>query len=288
MKTFLPSFLALTIAASSLAGCGAAAPPRELVDARAAYRQASSGPAAELTPAQLLTARTALETAEKAFADDPNGEHTKDLAYVAQRKAQTAEAQGGAAKAQKQKDQSLKDLQSGQAHLQQQTEGALKSAREQLAAQKQALETERQARLEAEKKAGEAINKLAEIAAIKNESRGTVITLSGSVLFASGQAVLLPSAQEKLQQVATALQSTGERNIVVEGHTDSQGSRSSNEELSFRRADAVRNYLVSQGIPVSRIRSQGLADTRPVADNRTPEGRANNRRVEIVVQPEGR
>ena len=116
-----------------------------------------------------------------------------------------------------------------------------------------------------------------------------VITLSGSVLFASNKDALLPAAQERLGQVADALKTQDDHKIVVEGHTDSQGSAASNQGLSERRAQSVVSYLVSRGVPTDKIRAQGLGPNRPVSDNATVEGRANNRRVEIIVQPvEGR
>jgi outer membrane protein OmpA-like peptidoglycan-associated protein len=112
-----------------------------------------------------------------------------------------------------------------------------------------------------------------------------VITLSGSVLFTSGSATLLPAAQLKLNDVADALtQQDPESTMVVEGHTDSQGSAASNQDLSQRRAQAVRDYLVSRGIAGDRVTSQGFGPSRSIADNASAEGRANNRRVEIVVQ----
>jgi outer membrane protein OmpA-like peptidoglycan-associated protein len=73
--------------------------------------------------------------------------------------------------------------------------------------------------------------------------------------------------------------------MVVEGHTDSQGGSAFNQDLSQHRAEAVRDYLVSRGIAADRITAQGFGPTRAVADNGSSEGRANNRRVEIVVQP---
>ena len=113
-----------------------------------------------------------------------------------------------------------------------------------------------------------------------------VITLSGEVLFASGKAELQPSAQAKLREVAAALtQQNPQATIVVEGHTDRQGSQAFNLDLSTRRAQAVCDYLAMQGVARDRIRAQGLGFSRPLADNKTAEGRANNRRVEIVVQP---
>jgi len=116
-----------------------------------------------------------------------------------------------------------------------------------------------------------------------------VITLSGSVLFASNKDALLPAAKERLSQVADALKTQDDHKIVVEGHTDSQGSADLNQGLSDRRAQSVVTFLVSRGVPADKIRAEGLGLTRPVADNGTAEGRANNRRVEIIVKPvEGR
>lgn len=115
-----------------------------------------------------------------------------------------------------------------------------------------------------------------------------VITLSGQVLFASGKSELLPSAQAKLTEVARALsEQSPDSSIVVEGHTDSQGSETFNLDLSQKRAEAVRTYLGSHGVAPDRIRAEGLGLSRPIADNKSAEGRANNRRVEIVVQPTG-
>jgi outer membrane protein OmpA-like peptidoglycan-associated protein len=73
--------------------------------------------------------------------------------------------------------------------------------------------------------------------------------------------------------------------MIVEGHTDSQGSEASNQELSQRRAQSVRDYLVSRGVPNDIISATGVGQHRPVSDNTTATGRANNRRVEIIVQP---
>ena len=129
----------------------------------------------------------------------------------------------------------------------------------------------------------------AKFASVKQEPRGMVITLSGSVLFASAKSDLLPTAQLKLNDVATALTREDPLSkIVVEGHTDSQGQPAYNQELSQRRAQVVRDYLVTRGMASDRIVAQGFGPTRTVADNSSAEGRANNRRVEIVVQPADR
>ena len=80
--------------------------------------------------------------------------------------------------------------------------------------------------------------------------------------------------------------STKERTVQVEGYTDSRGKDEHNLDLSQRRAEAVRRYLVSRGYPDDKIQAKGLGKERPVADNGNAEGRANNRRVEIVIEPQ--
>ncbi len=148
-----------------------------------------------------------------------------------------------------------------------------------------ALETERLARQEAEMRLTATLQKMSDLQSVKEETRGLVITLSGQVLFASAKYELLPAAKKALDNVAEALKASGNRMITVEGHTDSQGNASSNMTLSQRRAESVRTYLVSRGIVDTEIRAEGLGQGRPVADNATAEGRANNRRVEIVLAP---
>ncbi|MRR36670.1 OmpA family protein [bacterium] len=140
------------------------------------------------------------------------------------------------------------------------------------------------ARRDAEKRAAEAQAELAKLASVKEDARGTVITLSGSVFFASNKSVLLPAAQNQLNQVADALMVTKERKLTVEGHTDSQGESDYNQELSRQRADAVRSYIIARGYPGTLIQAQGMGEEKPVADNASAEGRANNRRVEIIVE----
>src|SRR3954447_3437356 len=97
-------------AAVLLAGCGTTPPPRELVDARAAYEKASSGPAAQLKPDQLHEAKVSLDQAEQAYLDDPSADKTRDMSYIAERKAELATANAGQAAANAQKDQAGKDL----------------------------------------------------------------------------------------------------------------------------------------------------------------------------------
>jgi outer membrane protein OmpA-like peptidoglycan-associated protein len=160
----------------------------------------------------------------------------------------------------------------------------LQRQREQTTFAQSATERERQARQEAEARAQRALDSLQQIAQVKEEARGTVITLSGQVLFVTGKADLLPAARDALGQVAKAVLDSGENQaITIEGHTDSRGNEEQNQLLSKQRADAVRDHLVSLGVKPERITTVGYGETRPVASNDTAEGRANNRRVEIVI-----
>lgn len=258
-------YLMIAAIAAILIGCSASAPPQELVDARQAYQQASNGPAAQLVPAELHKAQVALAAAEKSFQDDPNSFMTRDLAYIADRKAKIAVGLAGSATEKAATLQSNKDYETAQTNI-------LKDAKDDLAVSQQ------ETKLKNEQLAAA----LAKLAA-KEEERGLVITLSGSVLFASNESVLMPAAQNKLNEVADALLATKERKLTIEGHTDSQGSSSHNMDLAQRRAEAVRSYIVSRGYPGNMIVAQGIGEGRPIADNNSAEGRANNRRVEIVI-----
>lgn len=131
-----------------------------------------------------------------------------------------------------------------------------------------------------------ALAELASIASLKEEERGLVLTLSGSILFRSAESTLMSPARVKLDQVTKALLAIHARNLIVEGHTDSQGTRNYNQGLSQRRADAVRDYLVQSGYPADHIQSRGRGEDSPIANNASAEGRANNRRVEIVIERE--
>lgn len=279
--------------------CGAAVPPKELLDARAAYSRVEKGPAAQLAPAELDTAKQSLARAEGRFADDGDSPETRDLAYIAERKALVAQAQAGIVQATREKEAIDKDFKKAQLATIDKTRAELEAERrakeasnaqvqrtqDEVARTKADLAKEQKAREEAEKRAAAAMASLQEIAKVKEESRGVVITLSGAVLFATGKSELLPIARDKLTDVAKAVKDQGFKEIVVEGHTDSVGSATKNEELSRQRAESVRSHLISQGIPADKIRAVGLGSSRPVAENSTAEGRANNRRVEIIVTP---
>jgi outer membrane protein OmpA-like peptidoglycan-associated protein len=271
------------LCAGLLAGCAASVPPTELVNARQAYQHATAGQAALLVPAELHKAQEALAIAEKSFLDEPQSFRTRDLAYVADRKAKMAEALATIAAGNATTAKANKEYQATQTEIVKNTKEDLAASERSGVLKAEQLAAEQQTRIDAEKRAADAQAELARLAAVKEEARGLVITLSGSVLFASSKSELLPAAQSRLNQVAEALMATKERKLTVEGHTDSQGSSSYNQVLSQRRADAVRSYIISRGYPAELIQAQGIGKDRPVADNGNPEGRANNRRVEIIV-----
>ena len=273
-----------------LSACAAHMAPRELVDARAAYDHASQSQAPKRVPAELHVAKEALDEAEHKFANDPDSQDVIDDAYIAMREAQRAEALGNLAAATDAKSMAEHNRTKTQEDIINDQQGQLQHAKSSLANTHAALEKqkemtaqERQARLDAEKKASDAMDALSKSLAVKADTRGTVITLSGGVVFATGQATILPGAQAQLNQVADALKTQAEHHFVVEGHTDNQGTDAINNELSTRRANAVRDYLVVRGVASEAITAQGFGSTRPVGDNKNPEGRAMNRRVEIIV-----
>ena len=292
MKT-ISSTLGILFALVGAAGCATAMPPAELTTARTVYDRASKGPAASLNPTDLHTAKESLDAAEQSFEKEGDTQVTRDLGYTAERRAETAESRARAMIAVTEKEQAVSGMHDATAAQGKMTAAQLAAANQALAGKDQALalqgnalQNEVQRRQEAEKRAAQAAADLARLASVKQETRGMVITLSGAVLFTSGKSDLLPAAQIKLNDVAKALiDQDPDSTMVVEGHTDSQGSAASNQELSDKRAQAVRDYLVSRGIAADRVKSQGFGPGRPIGENTSAEGRANNRRVEIVVQP---
>ncbi len=315
------------LAALTLAGlfssCATVA-PGQLVEARNAYASSSTGLAAKLTPTDLYEAKKTLDKADKEFEEHGDSLQCRDYAYIAQRKVQLADAK---ARTEQDRLQVAAAVKAGVVIRDSQvkaTQAELAATREQLLAERNAntaataemknanaaataelknansatskelekttaqLESEKQARMSAEAKLAGAMKDLAAIAAVKEEARGVVITLSGSVLFASGKYALLNTAMTKLDQVAEALKAQeGNKKMVVEGHTDSMGSDSTNQPLSLNRATAVRNYLVSKGVASEKISAVGMGSSKPLTDNKTAENRANNRRVEIIISDAG-
>jgi outer membrane protein OmpA-like peptidoglycan-associated protein len=116
----------------------------------------------------------------------------------------------------------------------------------------------------------------------RDSSRGLIAEIGG-VQFATGKSEISPTAREGAAKFAGIVASYPDLRFSVEGHTDSTGSVATNNALSLQRANAVRSFLISQGVPASNIDVAGFGSSMPAADNATVDGRAHNRRVEIVV-----
>ena len=287
------SALGLILACTGAMACGSAVLPPELASARTVYDRAATGPAASLNPTDLHTAKESLDAANQSFEKEGNSQVTRDLGYTAERHAETAESRARTMKAEAEAKQIIEQMHAATATQSKATSEELVRANQQLVSKDQALvaqgavlQGEVKRRQEAEKRAAQSAADIAKFASVKQETRGMVITLSGSVLFTSGKSELLPAAQVKLNEIAKALtEQDPESRMVVEGHTDSQGAAEFNQQLSRERAQSVRDYLVSRGVAGDRITAEGFGPSRTIGDNATAEGRANNRRVEIVVKP---
>ena len=109
------------------------------------------------------------------------------------------------------------------------------------------------------------------------------MSFAADTFFDFDKAVLKPEGKARLEDLVSKLQGTDIEVIVATGHTDWTGSDAYNQKLSERRAKAVKAFLVSKGIPESRVFAEGKGERQPVADNRTRDGRAKNRRVEVEV-----
>lgn len=112
-----------------------------------------------------------------------------------------------------------------------------------------------------------------------------VLTFQGDVWFDVGSAALKAGAYDEIDRVAAILNRYPETSIRIEGHTDSTGSESSNQELSEKRAMSVKNALLSKNVSETRLQTIGYGESKPVADNSNEGGRQLNRRVEIVIVP---
>lgn len=304
-------------AAATEARADLAAARRALRDAEHAYSMSSS----RERHLAVLAKRHALLAIERAQARV--AEREAELARIASlrradeaaRAAEAARAEAEAARQQAQSEAAQREAAQQQADVArmtlEQTEKELADTRSKLAAQGTNLDerapllqeretalqaqldklraerdTAQEARNEAERQRDQALAQVRTIATVTEEDRGMVITLPGEVMFRTNEARLLRHARTKLDDLAEALQHLDpNQSFVIEGHTDARGSAAYNRRLSRLRANAVRAYLVKRGVDPDRIVARGVGEEEPVASNADAEGRANNRRVEIVVSP---
>jgi len=120
---------------------------------------------------------------------------------------------------------------------------------------------------------------------VEIEGDSVVVTFAGEVMFDSGSRNLSPGAMSRLDSVAATINRYPDSDVIVKGHTDSQGAEDANMRLSEDRALMVKNQLVAKGVEPGRVTTLGFGESQPLVTNATPEGRAQNRRVEIELRP---
>jgi outer membrane protein OmpA-like peptidoglycan-associated protein len=120
-------------------------------------------------------------------------------------------------------------------------------------------------------------------AKVERVGEGIKVTFDSGILFASGSASLTATSQSNIRKLAAILNKYPDTNILVEGHTDNVGKEEMNQELSERRAKAVSNWCISQGVKPGRFTTMGYGEGQPIGENESEMGRQQNRRVEIAI-----
>ena len=272
--------------AAVLAACVTAPQRSESIEqARAEIDALQQDPLSQQAAANDLDlARKKLAQAESAFQAHQPTPVVDHLAYLARRHAEAGEARASeahyrqeVAHARDDRDKILMEARTREANN---AQAQASAARDQAEAARQQAAAAKSEAATAAAQLSDAQKQLADLQAKKTD-RGVVVTL-GDVLFDTGQATLKPGADLALNRLATYLSNNPDTRVMIEGHTDSRGSEDYNQGLSERRAQAVATALQSRGIDASQIQSLGRGKAYPVASNETPEGRQQNRRVEIV------
>jgi len=285
------TLIATTVASVLLAAC-AAAPlkPDGAAEARKKLTQLQSDPnLATRAPLAMKDADTAVRAAEQPQADEELGTYRVYLAdrkvEIARADAETSFAEDQRAGLSAQRERARLDARTREADA---AKGQVATARAEGAEQKVAAD---QARSEADAAQLDAANsqqqalelqRQLDVLQAKPTDRGLVLTL-GDVLFESGRAELKAGTTGNLIKLVTFLNKYPDRNVAIEGYTDSVGSENYNQGLSERRADSVRSYLVGQGIDSVRLSASGMGESDPVAGNDSAAGRQQNRRVEVII-----
>lgn len=249
----------LLIPVAAMTGC-ASAPPQNtsLEEAHRIYNSARNNPqVTELAAIELKQASDTLSKADTALNEGENVEEVESLAYIAKQQVAIAEQTAKRKTAEQVVEQSTAER--SQMRLDVRT-SQLEEASAEIARQKKELQ---------------------ELSA-KESDRGMVITL-GDVLFRTNKATLEPGGMRNVQKLAEFLDQYPQYKALVEGHTDSIGSEALNQELSERRANAVKSALIDMGISPGRVTTRGYGEAYPVASNNTTAGRQQNRRVEIIL-----
>ncbi len=245
--------------------------------AAAAAREAKARADAEAESKRRADAEAAKAQAEQARAQ---AEQAK-----AEAERMKLEAQAAAQEAARQKDEAEKakaEAIAQQQVLAAETDKARAAAAQSDNLRQQAETLRQQAEKEKQELRARLLQQLNSILATRDSARGLIANMS-DVLFRSGSYELLPGARERLAKVSGIVLAYPSLHLSVEGHTDSVGTDDYNQQLSEHRAQSVRDYFVQQGIQSATIEARGFGKTEPIASNDTPEGRQQNRRVELVL-----
>lgn len=277
--TYFPlrSLVAVAVAATLFAGCASAPKkPAGSEQVRAKLTALQGEPTlANRAPVALKDAEAAVGVAEMSQKDPVLAAHR---VYIADRKVETARA---LAETQFSEQQRVALTEQGEkARLDARTREADRARSDALVARAESAE-HRVAASNARSETAELQRQL-ELLQARPTDRGLVLTL-GDTLFATGRAEINPGATANLDRLTAFLNEYPTRTAAIEGFTDSMGNEEMNQSLSERRANAVKNYLVKQGVGSARLTTSGRGEYSPVADNESAAGRQQNRRVEILI-----
>jgi outer membrane protein OmpA-like peptidoglycan-associated protein len=245
---------------------------RVIAGQKKAEEDAQRAAEAERQAAAAREAKAQADAAAQAAAR-AQAEAERQAADQARSEAEKAKAQADAAAAAALAQQKEAEAARAAALAQQQQAEAAAAAANQAAAQAEKERADMRAQLLAQLNA---------VLQTQDTARGLIVNMS-DVLFDTGKYTLKPPTQVKLAKISGILLAHPGLTLQIEGHTDSVGSDEFNQKLSEQRADAVRDYLISQGISDSTISARGMGESNPIAPNETAEGRQKNRRVQIVV-----
>ena len=280
---------AALLTAGLLAACASRAPLPALEQARSTVERTTTNPAVgRYAQLELREARDALARADQAWNKDHDETETKHLAYLAERRAEIASNAARARELDVQVQSSGSEtnrlrLQARTTEAEQATQRAQMAQQQAMGAEQRAKQ-QQQAAMSAQDRVRALEGELRDLEAQQTE-RGLLVTL-GDVLFAFDKAELSAQAGPRMDKLASFLKQFPERKVLIEGFTDSVGNDGYNRSLSERRAQAAGDALVQRGVDRARISARGFGKSHPVASNGSPEGRAMNRRVEIVIADE--
>ena len=245
--------------------------------AAAAAREAKARADADAEAKRRVDAETARSQAEAARAE---AEQAKAEAVKMKQEAEAAAHEAALQKAAAEK--ATAEAVAQQQVLAAETDKARQAAAQSDSLRQQAEKATQQAENEKQELRARLLQQLNSILATRDSARGLVANMS-DVLFRSGSFELLPGARERLAKVSGIVLAYPSLHVAIEGHTDSVGTDDYNQQLSERRAQAVRDYFVQQGIASGAVEAHGYGKTEPIATNDTAEGRQQNRRVELIL-----